>query len=64
MSYINQVIILQCGPPSCTCPKKLFFPPQSGQEENGKSIERKVYSFILKIAMVLSVPTGRVGIGK
>ena len=24
MSYINQVIILQCGPPSCTLPKKAF----------------------------------------
>ena len=45
ISYINQVIILQCGPPSCTLPKKVFFPLQFGQEENisGKSIERRVY---------------------
>ena len=27
MSYINQVIILQCGPPSCTLPKKAFLSP-------------------------------------
>ena len=27
MSYINQVIILQCGPPSCTLPKKVFLNP-------------------------------------
>ena len=24
MSYIKQVIVLQCGPPSCTLPKKIF----------------------------------------
>ena len=67
MSYINQVITLQCGPPSlhyCTLPKKAF-PRQFGQEENisGKSIERRVYWFVLKIVRVLPVPTGRVGIG-
>ena len=36
MSYINQFIILQCGPPSlhyCTLPKKPFLPLQFGQEE-------------------------------
>ena len=27
MSYINQVIILQCGPPSGTLPKKAFLSP-------------------------------------
>ena len=27
ISYINQVIILQCGPPSCTLPKKAFLSP-------------------------------------
>ena len=27
MSYINQVIILQCGTPSCTLPKKSFLSP-------------------------------------
>ena len=48
MSYINQVIILQCGPPSlhfCTFPKIPFLPLQFGQEENisGNSIERRVY---------------------
>ena len=39
MSYINQVLILQCGPPSLdywTLPakKRSFFPLQFGQEEN------------------------------
>ena len=34
MSYIDQVVILQCGPPSYTLPKKSFFPLQFGQEEN------------------------------
>ena len=53
MSYISQVIILQCGPPSCTLSKKAFLSPslegkeklQFGQEENisGNSIERRVY---------------------
>ena len=36
MSYINQVMILQCGPPSlryCTLPKKAFFPLQLGQAQ-------------------------------
>ena len=49
-SHINQVIILQCGPPSCALPKKTF-PRRFGQEENlsGNSIERRVYWFILKI---------------
>ena len=27
MSYIDQVIFLQCGPPSCTLPKKTFLSP-------------------------------------
>ena len=45
--------------------KRPFFPLQFGQEENisGKSTERRVYWFIIKIARVLPVPTGRVGIG-
>ena len=68
MSYINQVIILQCGPPSlhyCTLPKRPFFPLQFGQEANisGNLNERTVYWFILKIGRVLPFPTGRVGIG-
>ena len=64
ISYINQVINLQCGPLFYTLPKKVF-PLQFGQEENipGNSIERRVYQFILKIARVLPIPTGRVGIG-
>ena len=27
MSYVNQVIIVQCGPPSCNLPKKAFLSP-------------------------------------
>ena len=62
MSYINQVMILQCGPPSlhcCTFPKRPFFPLQFGQEENisGNSIERRDYWIILKIDRVLPVST-------
>ena len=42
-----------------------FFPLQFGQEENISlnSIERGVYRFVLKIAIVLPVPTGIVGLG-
>ena len=38
---------------------------QFGQEENitGLSVERRAYWFVLKIARVFSIPTGRVGIG-
>ena len=45
MSYINQAIILQCGPPwlhYCTLPKKSFLSPsQFAQEESisGNSIK-------------------------
>ena len=58
-------IILQCGPPSCTLQKRPFFPLQFGQEENisRHSIESRVYWFVLKIARVFPVHTGRVGIG-
>ena len=40
-------------------------PLQFGQEENipGHSTERKAYRFVLKIARVLLIPTGTVGIG-
>ena len=43
LTHINQVIILQCGPPSFTLPKNV-----SLQEENvsGNSIERRVYILI------------------
>ena len=68
ISYDNQVllgIISQCGPPSCTIQKRHFFPLQFGQEENisRHSIEKKVYWFVLKIARVFPVTTGRVEIG-
>ena len=61
ISYINKVIILQCGPLLAPFQKMSFFPLQFGQEDNifGNSIERR----ILKIDIVLPVPTGRVGIG-
>ena len=48
MSCINQVVILQYGPPSLHITpfqKRPFLPFQFGQEENisGNSIERRVY---------------------
>ena len=71
LTFINQVIILQCGPHSCTVVPILapfhpsFFALQFGQEENisGNLIEKRVHFLILKIDGVLPVPTGRVGIG-
>ena len=45
MSYINQVIILQCGPPSlhlCTLPKKTFLSPSVwARRENIWKLNRK-----------------------
>ena len=44
MSYINQVVILQRGPPwlhYCTLPKKPFFPFQLGQEDNVSETQLK-----------------------
>ena len=66
MSYINQLIILQCGVPLLApIQERSFFLLQFWQEENisGNSIERRVYLFTLKVARVLPIPTGRVGIG-
>ena len=51
--------------PSCTIQKKLSSPFQFGLEEKilGHSIERRAYRFVLKIARMLPIPTGRIGIG-
>ena len=51
---------------TCTLPKRSFFTLQLGKEDNlsGNSIKKRVDWFILKIAKVLPVPTGRVEIGR
>ena len=56
-------IISQCGPASSTLQKRPSL--QFGQEENipGQSTESRAYWFVLKIARVFPIPTGRVGIG-
>ena len=65
--YDNQVLLRlmsQCGPPSCTLQNRSYSPLHFGQEENipEHSIERRAYWFVVKIARVLLIPTGRVGI--
>ena len=51
---------------TCTLPKRPFFTLQLGKEDNlsGNSIKKRVDWFVLKIAKLLPVPTGRVEIGR
>ena len=51
--------------PFCTLQKRPSFPLYSGQEENipGHSVKRRAYLFLLKIAWVFPIPTGRVETG-
>ena len=57
--------ISQYAPPSCTLQKRPFSPLQFGQEENipGHSTEGRTYWYVLKLARVLPIPTGRVRLG-
>ena len=69
MSYINQVIILQCGPPSCILPKKAFLSPSVWTRREyiyiyiWKLSSKESLLIFLKIDRVLPVSIGRVGIG-
>ena len=58
-------VISQCDP-FIHPPKRPSSPFRVDQEENipGHSTERKAYWFVLKIARVFPIPTGRVGIGE
>ena len=59
LTYMNQVIILQCGLPSCTLPKKVSISPLGKKkiyletQLNGEFI----YWFIFKIERVLPFPS-------
>ena len=57
-------VISECGPPSCTLQKRASS-LQFGEEGNipGDSTERRAYLFVLKIAGIFCIPTGRAGIG-
>ena len=54
-------VISQCGPHSSTLQKMPSSRLQFGQEENipGHSTERRAYKFVLKIARVSPIFTGR-----
>ena len=57
--------ISQCAPPSYTLQKRSLSPLQFGQKENipGHSTEGRTYWYVLKLARVLPIPTGRVRLG-
>ena len=68
VSYDNQVLlgmISQCGPLPAASKKDLsfLFSLAQGEDISGHSVEKRVYWFVLKIARVFPVFTGRVGIG-
>ena len=58
-------VISQYGSPSCILQRRPSFPLHVGQKENipGHSVERRAYSFVLKIAWMFPISTGRAEIG-
>ena len=58
---LDNQVLSQYGPPSCTLQKRPFSPLQFGQEENipEQPTERRAYWLILKNARMFSIPMSR-----
>ena len=62
MSYDNQMllqVISQYSPPFLQPPKKAFLSSSTWLQIRGRSVRKIAYRFVLKIAMMFSIPTSR-----